>query len=492
MCTLQVVRSCNELLDKDIHLLEKSRKKLRNSRLDMDAARSKMTSMEKLQLQNPSPANLGKLDAATFECDETYTKFEHTQDDYATTLLLFLSKQTEHANIYRTMMERQLEYHRKCLDSLETVMPSLAANIDNFPLRPVFGTPLDEHLRVTNRKISLVLEECVKYLRDYNYLDTEGLLRKTGGTAKTKHLKASLDAGVGNSNYFSLHQADPHTIASLMKTYLRELPQPLLTCEYFAEWMRAAQVENPAERQKALFNVLDQLPPANFSNFRFLIEFLSELKQYSDENKMSSANIAIVVAPNILWPPGSESGANPVHTSLASRIVESFIDNYQQYFSTSNWSVTSPDTPDNSYLYAEVNKTPLVKTPSRSPPVPAPVPTTQSNGEYQPTYDTPYTDTPSSLNPPAPIVAKPKLKAKPERQPPNTPQAYRISSPLQAQVYPAAPSSPSATNSSQAPVPLPRSSSAGRGVAATNLTRPPAPNPQQAEFQSKIKGRFVV
>ena len=479
------MKPCNDLLEKDVHLLEKSRKKLRNSRLDMDAARNKMMSMEKIQLQNVSATNLGKLEAATFEFDETCTKFEQTQDEYACTLLIFLSKQTEHANIYRCMMEKQLEYHRKCLESIESVMPCLNKNIDNFAIRPVFGTPLEEHLRVTNRKISVVLDECVTYLRTYDFLDTEGLLRKTGGTAKTKHLKASLDAGVGTCSYFCTHQADPHTIASLLKTYLRELPEPLLTYDFFNEWMQAAQIDKSADRQQALFNVLDQLPPANFSNFRFLVEFLSELKKYSEQNKMTASNIAIVIAPNILWPAG-ESGANATHTSLASRIVESFIENYQVYFSTSNWSVASPDNSDTkSPLYAEVKKVKPLKSPPRSPPSTVVPP---SNGDSYHTEDQTYSE-PTAFKPPVPIVAKPKVKAKPDRVPPDTPHSHHVISPPQPHPYPAYSTTPTYfPHSSQAPVPLPRTSST-----TTKPNRaPPNPQPSQPVFQSKIHGKYVV
>ena len=485
------MKPCNDLLEKDVHLLEKSRKKLRNSRLDMDAARNKMMSMEKIQLQNYSATNQGKLDGATLEFDDTCTKFEQTQDEFACALLIFLSKQTEHANIYRSLMERQLEYHRKCLESIESVMPCLNKNIDNFPTRPVFGTPLEEHLRVTNRKISSVLDECVTYLRTYDFLDTEGLFRKTGGTAKTKHLKASLDAGVGTCSYFFTHQADPHTIASLLKMYLRELPEPLLTYDFFDDWMKAAQIEKPADRQVALFNVLDQLPPANFTNFRFLVEFLSELKKFSEQNKMSASNIAIVVAPNILWPTGGESGANATYTSLASRIVESFIENYQQYFNTSNWSVNSPDTAETkNTVYAEVKKVKPSKSPPRSPPRSPPSSVlTNSNGDSD--GDLINIGSNAAYKPPIPIVAKPKLKSKPDRLPPTTPQTYSVTPAPLIQVYPAL------SPSSLAPVPLPRTSSAGtkppQVYPTPNRAPPSNPHPQpQPTFQPKVHGKYVV
>jgi len=34
------------------------------------------------------------------------------------------------------------------------------------PIKPVYGLPLEEHLRVTNRDIAQVLESCICYLLD--------------------------------------------------------------------------------------------------------------------------------------------------------------------------------------------------------------------------------------------------------------------------------------------------------------------------------------
>lgn len=37
---------------------------------------------------------------------------------------------------------------------------------------------------------------------------------------------------------------------------------------------------------------------------RYLIKFLAKLSEMSDINKMSPSNIAIVIGPNLIWPPG--------------------------------------------------------------------------------------------------------------------------------------------------------------------------------------------
>lgn len=37
---------------------------------------------------------------------------------------------------------------------------------------------------------------------------------------------------------------------------------------------------------------------------RYLIKFLAKLAEKAEVNKMSASNIAIVIGPNLIWPPG--------------------------------------------------------------------------------------------------------------------------------------------------------------------------------------------
>lgn len=65
--------------------------------------------------------------------------------------------------------------------------------------------------------------------------------------------------------------------------------------------MAASKITQSDTRLRALWEVLHKLPQANYDNLRFLIKFLSILTKNSDVNKMSPQNIAIVIAPNLIW-----------------------------------------------------------------------------------------------------------------------------------------------------------------------------------------------
>lgn len=67
------------------------------------------------------------------------------------------------------------------------------------------------------------------------------------------------------------------------------------------------RIQAPNERLQALWQVVHKLPEPNFDNLEYLIKFLSTLSRNQEVNKMSPQNIAIVMAPNLIWPEKDES-----------------------------------------------------------------------------------------------------------------------------------------------------------------------------------------
>ena len=65
--------------------------------------------------------------------------------------------------------------------------------------------------------------------------------------------------------------------------------------------MAAAKITSSDTRIRALYDVLQRLPTVNYENLRFLIKFFAILTKNQDVNKMTPHNIAIVVAPNLIW-----------------------------------------------------------------------------------------------------------------------------------------------------------------------------------------------
>lgn len=151
------------------------------------------------------------------------------------------------------------------------------------------------------------------------------------GTSKVRRLKLSLDAGV-----FSVplprDYRDMHVVASVLKSYLRELPEPLLTYRLYDSFIAASRQLTEQARLNSLWESINSLPDTNYQNLRYLIKFLSALTKNQNKNKMTPSNLAIVIAPNLLWAT-DDSTFDMNITTAVNCVVESLIKHADWFFS---------------------------------------------------------------------------------------------------------------------------------------------------------------
>ena len=67
------------------------------------------------------------------------------------------------------------------------------------------------------------------------------------------------------------------------------------------------RISDTDKRLQALWSVCEKLPKANLENLKYFIKFLSKIANNSDNNKMSSHNLAIAISPSLIWAPHSDS-----------------------------------------------------------------------------------------------------------------------------------------------------------------------------------------
>uniref|UniRef100_A0A8C7T796 Rho GTPase-activating protein 17 n=1 Tax=Oncorhynchus mykiss TaxID=8022 RepID=A0A8C7T796_ONCMY len=282
----------------DIPNILKQRKQLARLVLDYDSARARWLQATKSIISGTNTQALtAKADLLKEEVDEAMNKMELCKDQLAADMYSFFSKEGDYARYYVMLLEAQADYHRKSLTVLESVLPTIQAQQDSWTEKPAFGTGLEEHLKRSSREIALPLEACVMMLLETG-MKEEGLFRIAAGASKLKKLKAALDCSTSQLEEF---YSDPHAVAGALKSYLRELPEPLMSFQLYDEWIQASNVSEPDKRLQALWVVCDQLPKNNKANLRYLVKFLSKLAQDSEVNKMTPSNIAIVLGPNMLW-----------------------------------------------------------------------------------------------------------------------------------------------------------------------------------------------
>lgn len=109
----------------------------------------------------------------------------------------------------------------------------------------------------------------------------------------------------------------PHTVAALLKMYLRELPEPLAPKEICESLKTLNFDDNDFETIRRV--VAETMNRLNIAVLLHISHFLKLVSQHSSQNKMDSQNLAVVFAPNML---GHQ------HLDISSRMMDLFIRNY--------------------------------------------------------------------------------------------------------------------------------------------------------------------
>ncbi|QLQ79373.1 hypothetical protein HG537_0C00200 [Torulaspora globosa] len=182
----------------------------------------------------------------------------------------------------------------------------------------VFGTPLDSltakwgvdselGIGPVKIKIPIIVDELISTLRQMD-MSVEGIFRKNGNIKRLKKLTNEIDSNPGIMPDLSKENAIQ--LSALLKKYIRELPDPLLTSELYNIWINAAKLEGESEKQRIISLVYCMLPMHNRNVLEVLLSFLCWTASFSHiENEMGSKmdihNLSTVITPNVLYLPDS-------------------------------------------------------------------------------------------------------------------------------------------------------------------------------------------
>ncbi|XP_062374394.1 rho GTPase-activating protein 8-like [Sardina pilchardus] len=162
-----------------------------------------------------------------------------------------------------------------------------------------FGVSL-QYIRDKNNGVLIptVVSQTVSYLQQKG-LHTEGIFRRSARVQLIKDIKKLYNLGkpVNFDEY-----GDVHVPAVILKTFLRELPEPLLTFALYDQILDITRVES-CLRVSTCKGIVESLAEPNYIVLKYLVCFLNMVSQKSIDNKMSSSNLACVFGVNLARPP---------------------------------------------------------------------------------------------------------------------------------------------------------------------------------------------
>ncbi|KAF9796930.1 hypothetical protein SFRURICE_016598 [Spodoptera frugiperda] len=161
-------------------------------------------------------------------------------------------------------------------------------------------------------------------------LEEQGLYRVAGVASKVARLVAAAAAGRLPALEDPLAW-ESKTLTSALKSYLRGLPEPLLTRALHDQFIAVAKNSRRAERAAGVAALVRALPPRNRDMLRLVLRHLRNVAARSDKNLMSCSNLAVCFGPTLLRPE-RETVASILDLKFYNVLVETLLDHYEQIF----------------------------------------------------------------------------------------------------------------------------------------------------------------
>ncbi|XP_071068424.1 rho GTPase-activating protein 20 isoform X2 [Dasypus novemcinctus] len=158
---------------------------------------------------------------------------------------------------------------------------------------------------------------------------TKGIFRQSANVKSCRELKEKLNCGVEAH----LDCESIFVIASVLKDFLRNIPGSIFSSDLYDHWVSVMDQGNDEEKINTIQRLLEQLPRANVVLLRYLFGVLHNIEQHSSSNQMTAFNLAVCIAPSVLWPPTSFSPElENEFTKKVSLLIQYLIENCFRIF----------------------------------------------------------------------------------------------------------------------------------------------------------------
>ncbi|KAM6960107.1 rho GTPase-activating protein 36 isoform 2-T2 [Tautogolabrus adspersus] len=156
------------------------------------------------------------------------------------------------------------------------------------------------------RQVPRVLERCCSHIETHG-LQTVGIFRVGSSKKRVRQLREDFDVGV---DVQLDEEQSVHDVAALLKEFLRDMPDPLLSRELYPAFLHANLLRG-SDQLQYLQHLLYLLPPCNCDTLLRLLSLLHTVQSYAQDsigtndeeicgNKMTAANLAVIFGPNLL------------------------------------------------------------------------------------------------------------------------------------------------------------------------------------------------
>lgn len=163
---------------------------------------------------------------------------------------------------------------------------------------PIFGVPLltalEKNPSDDGIELPAIVRECLDYIEEHG-MTCEGIYRMSGVKSTVQQLRAAYN----RHEQVCLSEHGPQVVASLLKQFLRELPDPVLTSELGPKFEEAAAIKDETRRVETIQKLIEQLPTPNRLLLSWVFVHMTNLIRMEKHNKMNLQNVSVVLSPSM-------------------------------------------------------------------------------------------------------------------------------------------------------------------------------------------------
>ncbi|KAJ8253457.1 hypothetical protein GJAV_G00213160 [Gymnothorax javanicus] len=196
------------------------------------------------------------------------------------------------------------------------------------PVSPAPGRLFGQPLSAVCERDSLpkaVMDMLVVLFQEGPY--TRGIFRRSASAKACREMRERLNSGADSP---LLTNESIYVTAAVFKDFLRHIPGSLLSQDLYGQWVGVMEQAGDGEEDKiqAVQRLVQRLPKENQLLLRHVLAVLLCIQSHAHHNQMNSFNLAVCIAPSMLWAPAPCSpNVEGEGTKKVSELVQFMIEN---------------------------------------------------------------------------------------------------------------------------------------------------------------------
>lgn len=190
-----------------------------------------------------------------------------------------------------------------------------------------FGVDFQEQVEHYHTAVPPIISKCLQEVEKRG-ITLKGIYRVSGVKSTVENLCQKFES---DPESVDLVSENPNVIANVLKLYLRQLPEPLLTFKLYQHFVQVAKESLTGGLDEhgtidRLHDLIDDLPYSNRKTCAVLMHHLKRVTVFAKQNHMNASNLGIVFGPTLLRPLiDNASMTSLADSSHQTRVVELLI-----------------------------------------------------------------------------------------------------------------------------------------------------------------------